>query len=99
VTSFAFHTVLRIAKRVRRELALSPGNTSLFSLARPSLEAALKPGDTVAVLGAGPMAALAAKSLAGWPEGRTLVVNRTPERGAALARQVGAESCSLAEFL
>lgn len=99
VTSFAFHAALRIAKQVRRELALSPGNTSLFSLARPSLEAALSPSDTVVILGAGPLATLAAKSLAGRPEGHTLIVNRTPERGAALARQVGAESCSLADFL
>ena len=31
-TSFAFNTALRVAKKVRREVALAPLNTSLFSL-------------------------------------------------------------------
>ena len=37
-TVFAFHTALRIAKKVRRDIDLAPLHTSLFSLARPQLE-------------------------------------------------------------
>jgi glutamyl-tRNA reductase len=98
-TSFAFDSALRIAKRVRRDVALAPMNTSLFSLARPELEAALWPGDTVAVLGAGEMGTLAAKSVAAMPDVRLLVVNRSEGRARQLARHLGGEHQPLEEFL
>ena len=43
-THFAFQTALKIAKTVRREVALAPLNTSLFSLARPELGRVLAGG-------------------------------------------------------
>ncbi len=98
-TMFAFHTALRIAKKVRRDVDLAPLHTSLFSLARPQLERSLAPGDRVAVLGAGEMGTLAAKSLAENKNLHLTIVNRTPERAAQLGKHLGVESLSLAEFL
>lgn len=98
-TVFAFHTALRIAKKVRRDIDLAPLHTSLFSLARPQLERSLAPGDRVAVLGAGEMGTLAAKSLAENKNVQLTIVNRTPERAAQLGKHLGVESLSLAEFL
>lgn len=97
-TSFAFHTALRIAKRVRREVALAPLNSSLFSLARPELEQALPHGGRVAVLGAGEMGTLAAKTLAAQGNMEVLLVNRGLERARQLARHLGAQSMSLIAF-
>lgn len=96
---YAFETALRIAKAVRREIALAPLNTSLFSLARPELEALLRPGDAVAVLGAGEMGALAATALAELDGVRLLVANRSPERARRVARRLGGEARGLADFL
>ena len=98
-TMFAFHTALRIAKKVRRDVDLAPLRTSLFSLARPQLERSLAPGDRIAVLGAGEMGTLAAKSLAENKNLHLTIVNRTPERAAQLGKHLGVESLSLAEFL
>lgn len=96
---FAFQTALRAAKRVRRELDLTTGESSLFSLAKPHLATALREGDTVAVLGAGEMGAAAARSVARGGAHRLLVVNRTPERAAALAQTIGATALPLDGFL
>ncbi len=98
-TAFAFETALRVAKRVRREVALAPVNASLFSLARPALEPVLTPGSTVAVLGAGEMGALAARSLADLPDVRVVLANRTLEHAEAVARPLGVEVLSLQSFL
>lgn len=98
-THFAFQTALKIAKKVRREVALAPLNTSLFSLARPELERSLPAGGTVAVVGAGEMGALAAKSLAAQPDTDLLIVNRSVERARQLAKHLGAKSSSLEAFL
>ena len=97
--SFAFDTALRIAKRVRRDVALAPMNTSLFSLARPALEAVLGAGDTVVVVGTGEMGTLAAKGLAELAGASLLVVNRSADRARQVARHLGASHASLAEFL
>lgn len=97
--NFAFQTALKIAKKVRREIALAPVNTSLFSLALPELAARLAPGDRVAVLGAGAMGSLAAKSLRELPGLELLIVNRSPARAEALARQLGGASQGLDAFL
>jgi len=98
-TAFAFDTALRVAKRVRREVALAPVNASLFSLARPELEPLLTPGRTVVVLGAGEMGALAARSLCELPGVRVIVANRTPARAEALAERLGVEAVALEGFL
>ena len=96
-TSFAFNTALRVAKRVRREVALAPANTSLFSLARPELEK-LPKNARVAILGAGEMGALVARSLA--DSGFELVVvNRTFELAENLALSLNARALALPEFL
>jgi glutamyl-tRNA reductase len=99
LTSFAFNTALRIAKRVRRELDLAPLHTSLFSLARPELETALPTGGWVAIVGAGEMGSLAAQTLADLPGFKLLIVNRTLERAQNLAAELKAEAMSLTEFL
>ena len=98
-TAFAFDTALRVAKRVRREVALAPVNASLFSLARPQLEPLLAQGGSVAVLGAGEMGALAARALAELSGVRVVVANRTLERAEAVARASGAEPMALSHFL
>ena len=98
LTSFAFNTALRIAKRVRRDIELAPLNTSLFSLARPALEKRLSPGDKVTVLGAGQMGTLAAKSLQSMAVEVT-VVNRNETRARQLAKHLHVNSMSLTDFL
>ena len=97
ITSFAFNTALRAAKRVRREVPLAPANTSLFSLARPELEK-LPQKSRVAILGAGEMAALVARSLAD-SEFEILIVNRNLERAQTLASSVDAKALDLSAFL
>jgi glutamyl-tRNA reductase len=98
-TSFAFHTALRIAKRVRREIALAPVNTSLFSLAKPTLERLLPEQPLIAVLGAGEMGTIAAKTMATHPQAQLLIVNRDPVRAQGLARHLKARSMTLQAFL
>lgn len=98
-TAYAFDSALRIAKRVRREVALAPMNTSLFSLARPELEQHVRPGEMVAVLGAGEMGTLAAKNVASLEGVKLLVVNRSQERARQLARHFGGDHATLEQFL
>ncbi len=98
--SFAVDAALRVARGVRREVALAPRDTSLFSLARPEIEAALADAGErprALVLGAGEMAALAVRSLATQPGLRLAVVNRDPERARVLADEHGAEHRSLTD--
>ncbi|MDT7919247.1 MAG: glutamyl-tRNA reductase [Meiothermus sp.] len=99
LTHFAFQSALRIAKRVRREVELAPAQTSLFSLARPALEALLPRPARVAVVGTGKMGSLAARSLAALPGIELWLVNRTPEKAQALAGSLGARFMPLADFL
>jgi len=99
ITSFAFQSALRIAKRVRREVPLAPANTSLFSLARPEFEARLPRPARVAVLGIGEMGSLAARTLANSPDLELLLVNRTVAKAWELAGELGAEAMPLDEFL
>jgi glutamyl-tRNA reductase len=94
VLSFAFERALRAAKRVRREVALAPIRTSLFSLARPELERTLPTGSTVLVLGAGEIGELAARSLRDVGM-RVLIANRTEARARALGEELGVEAASL----
>ncbi len=98
VLSYAFERALRAAKRVRREVALAPIRTSLFSLARPELERRLPTGATVLVLGAGEIGALAARSLRDIGM-RVILANRTPARAEALADELGVEAAALADVL
>ena len=97
LSSFAFNSSLRIAKRVRREIDLAPMNTSLFSLARPRLESSLVKGASVAIIGAGQMGTLAAKTLlqSGF---KVLLVNRDPARARQLAAHLNCQDMSLVDF-
>ncbi|WP_276958069.1 glutamyl-tRNA reductase [Allomeiothermus silvanus] len=98
-TSLAFNLALRIAKRVRREVPLAPEKTSLFSLARPVFERSLPARAKVAVLGAGEMGALAARSLAANAQISLLIANRSLDRARALAAELHAEALELGVFL
>jgi glutamyl-tRNA reductase len=101
--SFAVDAALRIAKSVRREVALAPRDASLFSLARADVEAVLgaasaAPGPRRAVVvGAGEMGQLAARSLAAIPGVQLTIVNRDADRARRVAAEHGAEARSLAE--
>jgi glutamyl-tRNA reductase len=97
--SFAVDAALRIAKAVRRDVALAPRDASLFSLARADVEAALADAAPrrAVVVGAGEMAKLAARSLAAIPGVRLTVVNRDPALAASVAAEHGAEARSLEE--
>jgi glutamyl-tRNA reductase len=97
--AFAFDTALRLAKQVRREIALAPLHTSLFSLARADVEAAMHGGARAVVLGAGEMGGLAARALRSIPGVALTVVNRGRERALALAAKVDADVCDLEHFL
>ncbi|GIW24139.1 glutamyl-tRNA reductase [Meiothermus sp.] len=99
LTSFAFQQALRIAKRVRREIPLAPAHTSLFSLARPEFEARLPRPARVAVVGAGEMGRLAARSLAASPDLELWLVNRTEAKARELALTLGARYMTLEAFL
>jgi glutamyl-tRNA reductase len=98
VLSYAFERALRAAKRVRREVALAPLSTSLFSLARPELEATLDPGAPVLVLGAGEMGSLAARSLRDLGYEVT-IANRTVATGERVAAELGIRVAALADVL
>jgi len=97
--SFAVDAALRIAKSVRREVALAPRDASLFSLARADVEAALATASPrrAVVVGAGEMARLAVRSLAAIPGIQVTVVNRDPARAARVAAEHGAEARALSE--
>lgn len=98
-TSFAFETALRAAKRVRREVALAPMQTSLFSLARPTLVEFLRPGTCVVILGAGEMGSLAARGLAALEGVRVVLANRTLATAQRVAGPLGLEAVALDALL
>lgn len=97
--SFAVDAALRVAKRVRREVPLAPRDASLFSLARADLEAVLAAGGRAVVVGAGAMGRIATRSLAAIPGVHVTVVNRDVDRARAVARDLGAEACALADVV
>ncbi|AUX21010.1 glutamyl-tRNA reductase [Sorangium cellulosum] len=86
----AAHRAIKVGKRVRTETAIGAGQVSVSSvaidLARQIFDDLA--GRTALLVGAGEMAEAASKLLvrAG---ARLVVVNRSPERAAALAREVG----------
>lgn len=86
----AMHRAVRVGKRVRTETAIGQGQVSVSSVAIDLARQIFGEltGRVAVLIGAGEMAEAAAKLLvkAG---ARLLVVNRSPERGADLAREVG----------
>jgi glutamyl-tRNA reductase len=79
------------AKRVRTETDIGRGTTSMSQVAVELVEKIFGDlrGRAILLAGAGKMGALSAKALAGLGADRILVTNRSPERGLALAHQVG----------
>lgn len=88
----AMHRAVRVGKRVRTETAIGEGQVSVSSVAIDLAREIFGDlaGHTALLVGAGEMAEAASKLLvrAG---ARLLVVNRSPERGTALATEVGGE--------
>jgi glutamyl-tRNA reductase len=93
-----FEEALRIAARVRGETKVGAGRVSLAEIAVQRLRERLRrtPG-RVALLGVSPMTERAALSLA-QAQVPLLIVNRSADKAAALARRFGAAHTSLEEF-
>jgi glutamyl-tRNA reductase len=88
------HSALRVAKRVRTETGIA---ASAVSVSYTAVELGRKifgslKGATVLLVGAGEMAELAARHLAGAGAGRVLVANRTYETAQKLAARFGGEA-------
>lgn len=83
-----------VAKRVRTETGIGKAAVSMsfaaVDLARKILGSL--DGHTVLLIGAGKMSALAARHLVAAGCRQVLVINRSPERAAALAAEVGGEA-------
>ncbi|BDG01752.1 glutamyl-tRNA reductase [Anaeromyxobacter oryzae] len=79
------------AKRVRTETDIGKGATSMSQVAVELVEKIFGDlrGRSILLVGAGKMGALSAKALQVLGADRILVTNRSPERGQALATQVG----------
>jgi glutamyl-tRNA reductase len=89
--SYLFHSAIHAGKRARSETdigrhAVSVGSAAV-ALARKSLGDLT--GKTVLVISAGSMGKLSARALAQQTQSHILVANRTQERAAALADQLG----------
>ncbi|MCI0842265.1 MAG: glutamyl-tRNA reductase, partial [Chloroflexi bacterium] len=89
--SYLFHSAIHAGKRARSETdigrhAVSVGSAAV-ALAKKSLGDLT--GKTVLVISAGSMGKLAARALAQQTQSHILVANRTQERAAALAEQLG----------
>lgn len=93
-----FGEALRVAAAVRGNTGLGRGSVSLAEVALRHVRAHLarRPG-TVALVGVSAMTERAAEALAA--DAPVLVVNRTPERGRALADAANGRCMALAEFL
>lgn len=91
--SALFRAAIRTGRRVRAETAVGASPASFVEAGTALAESALGglSGRSVLVVGAGGMAALAARHLQGRAVGHLKIVNRSPERAHRLAAQVGAE--------
>lgn len=95
----AMHRAVRVGKRVRSETTIGAGQVSVSSVAvdlARQIFGELE-GHAALLVGAGEMAEAAAKLLAKGGA-KLLVANRSPERAAALAKDVGGEPRSLADL-
>ncbi|MGN6087963.1 MAG: glutamyl-tRNA reductase [Actinomycetales bacterium] len=97
VLNEAFQQALRVGKRVHAETDLDHAGQSLVSVGLEAVESLLGPlsDRRVLVVGAGSMSALAATTLARSGVQDLAVLNRSPERAAALAERVGARAFGL----
>lgn len=96
-----FNTALHVGKRARTETEIGAGTVSV---AYAAVEMALKVFDglakhTVAVIGAGETGQLVAKHMTAHSPSRLLVLNRTAEKAAMLAAEVGGEARPMESLL
>jgi glutamyl-tRNA reductase len=92
----AFQRAFNVAKQVRSETNIQRGNISVASVAVDLAEkifASLE-GRQVMVVGAGDMSEKTARALLGRGATRLIVANRSPERAATLAKELGGEAVS-----
>jgi glutamyl-tRNA reductase len=92
----AFQKAFNVAKQVRSETNIQRGNISVASVAVDLAEkifASLE-GRQVMVVGAGETSEKTARALLGRGATRLVVANRSPERAAALAEELGGEPVS-----
>jgi glutamyl-tRNA reductase len=89
-----FRRAVGVGKRARTETAIARGTASISHAAVEMVVDRLGPidGRRVVVIGAGAMGEGITVALSAAGVGDVLVVNRTPERGAALAERVGASA-------
>jgi glutamyl-tRNA reductase len=90
VMNALFRAALQAGKRARTETAINEHTTSISHVAAGLASQIFDnlAQKTVALVGAGEMAELAAKSLVDHAVGSLLVVNRSPGRAASLAKQI-----------
>lgn len=91
-----FRQAVRVGRRVRSETTISEGAATIVDVGLQAATTAL--GDLherhVVVVGAGKIGGMGARRMAD-ATGRLTIVNRDPERGAALAARVGAAAAAL----
>jgi glutamyl-tRNA reductase len=92
----AFQRAFNVAKQVRTETNIQRGNISVASVAVDLAEKifATLEGHRVMVVGAGDTSEKTARALLGRGAERLIVANRSAERAAALARELGGEAVS-----
>lgn len=99
VLNSLFQQSIRVGKRVQTETTIGSAGRSLLTAALHELSAEFGAlaGRRIAVIGAGSMAGLAARTVQA--EGATVsLVNRSPERGRRLADSIGATAHPLADL-
>lgn len=86
-----FRKAISVGKRVRTDTAINKGHVSIGSAAVELAERLLRglKGRTVLVMGAGEMASLVAKALAGRDLKAIFVANKTYDRAVEMAQQLG----------
>jgi glutamyl-tRNA reductase len=89
-----FRQAREVARRVRSETGISRGHVSVSSAAVDYVRQVFARFDdkTILVIGAGKMGELTLRHLAGLGPRRVLVVNRSPEKAAAVAAGCGGEA-------
>lgn len=97
VLNALFEEAIVVGKRVRTETDLNKGAVSVGSAAIELAEQRLGPlvGKTVSILGAGDMAGVIAKNLAGKRPNTVFVSNRTFDRAQELARELAGTAVTM----
>jgi glutamyl-tRNA reductase len=95
-----FQQALRVGKRAHAETGIDKAAPTLVSAALDRVAAARGPvdGRRAVVVGAGSIAALATATLVRRGAAEVVVVNRTPDRAARLAREYGVRAAALADL-